>query len=71
MRSRKRWLIYRCRGRSFNDEGMRRVMDDTSFIFRMSAGERDDKMCSNISRGSSDNIGLIGLTVWAVEESRN
>ena len=46
-------------------------MDDTSFIFRMSAGERDDKMCSNISRGSSDNIGLIGLTVWAVEESRN
>ena len=44
-------------------------MDDTSFIFRISAGERDNKMCSNISRGSSDNdIGFIGQTVWVVGE---
>ena len=51
-------------------QGVRCVIDDTSFIFRMSAGGRNDKMCSNLSGGSSDNkIGLIGQTVWIVSGS--
>jgi len=36
------------------DWGINRVMDDTSFIFKMSSGGRDDRMCSKISGGSSD-----------------
>ena len=33
---------------------LRCQLDDTSFIFRMSAGGREDSMCSKISRGRSD-----------------
>ena len=46
---RKRWLTYGYRGRSFSDIEARCVIDDTSFIFRMSDGGRDNKICSNIS----------------------